>query len=145
MGLFGCTKIKVKLIHKDAKLPSRAYQEAACWDLYACEDVILGPWKGARINVGLAMEIPKGWMARIYTRSSHGFKGLRVHLGIIDSDYRGPISPFIINQNPGMVTFRKGERIGQIHFARVPRVKMEAVDKLGTSVRGERGFGSSGK
>lgn len=137
--------IKVKLLHPDAKLPTRAYEDAACWDLYACEETQILPWQGKPINVGLAMQLPKGWMAKIYTRSSHGFKGLRVHLGIIDCDYRGPISPFMHNETTNLVRFRKGERIAQIHFAPVPRIKMKIVEKLSKTLRGERGYGSSGK
>lgn len=138
-------EVRIKLLHPDAKLPSRAYEDAACWDVYSCEDVIINPWGGRTINIGLAMELPKNWMALIYTRSSHGFKGLRVHLGVIDADYRGPISPFMLNQTANMVQFKKGERIAQLYFTPVPRVKVREVKKLRPSIRGERGFGSSGK
>lgn len=145
MGLLGSTAVKVKLLHKDAKLPTRAYKDAACWDLYSCENVTLPPWQGRTINIGLAIELPKRWMARIYTRSSHGFKGLRIHLGIIDADYRGAISPFMLNQTTAVVHFRKGERVAQMYIAPVPRTKMKLVKKLSKTLRGERGYGSSGK
>jgi dUTP pyrophosphatase len=146
MGFLTSTpSVKIRLLHKEAKVPSRAYEDAACWDVYSCVDVTIQPWHGKTIDIGLAMELPKGWMAQIYTRSRHGFKGLRVHLGIIDADYRGPISPYMLNQTPNVVSFRKGERIAQMYFTPVPRIKMKKVKRLSPSVRGERGFGSSGK
>lgn len=137
-------KIKVKLLNKDAKLPTRVYEDAACWDLYSCEDFYLMPWEGRAVNVGVAIELPKGWVGKIYTRSRHGFQGLRVHLGIIDADYRGPIGPFIINHTPRAHTFKKGERIAQIYFEPVPKVKLVPVKELSKTIRGTKGYGSSG-
>jgi len=143
--MFFTKSIKIKLLHKDAKVPTRAYKDAACWDLYTCEEVTILPWQGRPINIGLAMELPKGWVAKIYTGSSHGFTGLRVHLGIIDADYRGPISPFMLNQTPMPYTFKKGERIAQIFFEPVPRICVKKSHRLSKTIRGEKGYGSSGK
>lgn len=137
-------KIKVKLLHRDARLPTKAYEDAACWDLYACEDTIIMPWEGRPINVGIAIELPRGWVGKIYTRSSHGFQGMRVHLGIIDADYRGHIGPFMVNHTPKLKTFKKGERVAQIYFEPVSRVKLVQATKLNATVRGMKGYGSSG-
>lgn len=137
--------IKFKKTHKDAQLPTKGTEDSACWDLYSCEEVTIQPWNSRVIDVGLAIELPKGWVGKIYTRSGHGFKGLRVHLGIIDADYRGLINPCVYNHTPAFISLKKGERIAQIYFEKVPKVKLTFCDKLSITKRGEKGHGSTGK
>ena len=82
----GCYKIK-----ETAKLPSKGTDQAACYDLYACVDepLKLDPRERVLVPTGLILDIPRGFSARIHTRSSMTAKkgiGLSVSQGIIDSD-----------------------------------------------------------
>jgi len=140
-------------------MPTNAYGRAACWDLYAVEDVEIEPGSGRHVSCGFAMEIPPHWAAFIHTRSKYGFKGMRNHLGVIDEDYRGEIGVYIFNHlrsytnttiDPmGEIKWaetlqvRKGDKIGQMFFAPVPLVKWSEVEELSDTDRGEGGWGSS--
>jgi dUTP pyrophosphatase len=143
--MFSAAIIRIKRTHKDAQLPTRAYNNAACWDVYCVSDIYIAPWQGAMVPVGVAIQLPKGWMAQIYTRSGHGFRGMRAHLGIIDEDYRGDISPFMMNHTPQLVQFKKGDRVAQIFFMPVPKTRIVETKRLSETKRGIKGHGSSGK
>ena len=139
------TTIKVMRLNKDAKLPTRTHRDDACYDLYCTRDCYISPWAGSQVAVSLALELPKDWMALLYTRSGHGFRGVRVHLGIIDSGYRGDISPFVMNHTPNTIQFKKGDRVAQIFFMPVPKTRLKEVNFVNDTPRGKKGQGSSGK
>ena len=143
--MFSLTTIKIMRLSKDAKLPTKARKGDACWDLYSVSDWIIPAWQGAIIPTGINIELPKDWMGQIFTRSGHGFKGIRVHLGIIDSGYRGDISPYIMNHTPNIVQFKKGDRIAQLFFMPVPKVQMKEVNFISNTERGTNGKGSTGR
>ena len=137
-------KVKFKKTHPDAKIPTRAYEDAAMWDVYAVESVDIPPGEGRKVPIGLKIELPPKWVCLVFTRSGHGFKGLRVHLGVIDPDYRGDISPYIFNHSKWTFHFSKGSRVAQLFFTRIPGIEVVEADALSETQRGERGFGSSG-
>ena len=135
--------VKFKRLVPDAKLPTKGTPEAAGWDLYALEDGCVRPASTTVVKTGIAMEIPPGWEAQIRGRSGNSLKGLHVILGTIDSDYRGELG--VIVHNPGeLLNIKKGDRIAQLVFAPVVDVTIEEVDQLNTTVRNEKGFGSTG-
>jgi len=136
-------QIKFKKTHLRAKLPTKSYEDAAMWDIYAVEDVFIAPKEGEVIPVGLNIELPPKWVCLVFTRSGHGFKGVRVHLGVIDADYRGDISPYVFNHSSSRFFVHPGERIAQLFFMPVPQVEVAEVDNLSKTKRGEHGFGSS--
>ena len=138
-------EIKVKRTHPNSRLPTRAYEDAACWDMYAVKDVDIAPGTGRIVQVGLCIELPSNWMAIIYARSGHGIKhSLRSHIGIIDADYRGEISPFIFNHGRTWYIFRRNEKCAQLFFQPVPHSTIQEVKELAPSKRGTKGFGSTG-
>lgn len=136
-------KIKFKKTHPDAKLPTKAYEDAAMWDVYAIENRRIYPNEGRIIPVGLRIELPKEWVCLIFTRSKHGFKGLRNHIGVIDADYRGDISNFMFNHTEKDIWIRKGDKVAQLFFMPVPPIEVVEVEELSNTQRGEKGFGSS--
>ncbi len=136
-------RVKFKRLSEHAILPTKGTSEAAGWDLYALEDGCVRPASTTVIKTGIAMEIPPGWEAQIRGRSGNSLKGLHVILGTIDSDYRGELG--VIVHNPGeLLNIKKGDRIAQLVFAPVVDVMIEEVDQLNTTVRNEKGFGSTG-
>ena len=85
--------IKTKKINTKAIVPKIATKGSACFDLYSCEDFVLGNGYFHRTKTGLIFEIPKGYHVKIYNRSGMAARGIIIpnSPGIIDSDYRGEI------------------------------------------------------
>lgn len=137
-------------LHPEARLPTRGSAEAAGWDLYALEETTVVRHKSSLIRTGLATAIPSGWEGQIRCRSSLGKKGMIMPngLGTIDADYRGELMVLAtwIGEGDSFVV-AKGERVAQMLFAPVPKVTIveTSVEELGTTSRGEGGFGSTGK
>jgi dUTP pyrophosphatase len=162
--------IKFKLLHPDAKLPSRAHATDAAFDVIAVSREI----KDGYISYGLGFstEIPAGWEAKVYPRSSISNYDLILcnGVGVIDSAYRGEwgarfrFTPKqgkcgwqMGNDKLGTETnvsfdevygyaklYEIGDRIAQIQFQPVPQVCFEVVDELNDSARATGGFGSTG-
>lgn len=92
------------------------------------------------------MAIPKGYYGRIAPRSGLGCKGLDVHAGVCDSDYRGIVMVALIDhdQTTPFVNIKKGDRIAQLVVEKIWEGSTEVVDSLDETKRGEGGFGSTG-
>ena len=100
------------------------------------------------IGTGLAMEIPEGYAGLIYARSGLACKeGLAPanKVGVVDSDYRGEIKVALHNHSASEKTVKKGERIAQIVVTPFLSAEFREADELSDTVRGEGGFGSTGK
>ena len=138
--------VEFKLMSSTAKVPTRAYERASGWDCYYDGDpVMLIPGKICRAKLGIAIAIPVGYEAQIRPRSGLTDLGLLVHIGTIDSDYRGEISAIVQNVTRDKVlSIRPDMRICQLVFARVPPSIFVEATTLSTTLRGDRGFGSSG-
>ena len=142
--------IRVKKLRANAIMPTYGSAEAAGADLYACleEDAVIMPGESRFIPTGLAMEIPKGFAGLIYARSGLACKrGLAPanKVGVIDSDYRGPITVVLHNHGNERQTISHGERIAQMVITPVLTPAYEAVEELTDTDRGQGGFGSTGK
>ena len=142
--------IAVKKLHPGAKLPTYGSAEAACAYLYACLDgsLTIQPGQTAWIPTGLALEIPKGYAGLVYARSGLACKmGLAPanKVGVIDSDYRGPVTVVLFNHGRDAQTVENGQRIAQLVITPVLQVGFEAVEELDDTVRGQGGFGSTGR
>ena len=100
------------------------------------------------IGTGLAMEIPEGYAGLVYARSGLACKeGLAPanKVGVIDSDYRGEIKVALHNHSSERKTVKKGERIAQIVITPFLAADFCEAEQLNQTVRGEGGFGSTGK
>ena len=142
--------IAVKKLHPGAKLPTYGSAEAAGADLYACLDgsLTIQPGQTAWIPTGLALEIPKGYAGLVYARSGLACKMGLAHankVGVIDSDYRGPVTVVLFNHGRDAQTVENGQRIAQLVITPVLQVGFEAVEELDDTVRGQGGFGSTGR
>lgn len=147
-------KLKIKKMYPDVKLPVYATEGAACFDIHAYEpdhEVSLAGGDVAIFDTGLQMEIPKGYVLKVYSRSGHGFKNnvrLSNCVGIIDSDYRGELKVSLIadfNYGAEPLVIKHGDRIAQAMLVKTTKVEFEVVDKLGSTKRGKGGFGSTNK
>ena len=111
-------------------------------------EITIYPGGRALIPTGLHMAIPEGYMLAIVTRSGLGLKkGITManSFGVIDADYRGDIGVIVINHGTEPFTIMAGDRIGQIVLNKVERIEWEEVYNLPDTIRGEGGFGSTGK
>jgi len=142
-------RIKIRKLRADALIPRYAHgpEEDAGMDLHAVESVTFAPGETKLVPTGLAIELPAGYEAQIRPRSGLALKysiTLPNSPATIDPGYRGEIR--VIVQNLGRETFtvEPGERIAQMIVARYESVEWEEGD-LADSLRGEAGFGSSGR
>ena len=142
-------EIKIKILKKDAVIPTKGSPFAAGSDLYSAEnDLVIEAGKTAMIGTGLAMEIPEGYAGLVYARSGLACKeGLAPanKVGVIDSDYRGEIKVALHNHSSERKTVKKGERIAQIVITPFLSADFCEAEQLNQTVRGEGGFGSTGK
>ena len=131
-----------------ATIPTRAHDGDAGLDLYALENVRIGPEERIAVRTGVAVEIPEGHAGLVLPRSGlarrHGIS-LVNSPGLIDAGYRGEIEVLIINNDPAEI-FRAGagDRIAQLVIVPVVIADPVEVDSLSGSERAEGGFGSSG-
>jgi dUTP pyrophosphatase len=157
-------ELSVSLLREGARLPSRAHEGDAGLDLHAAERATIAPGERASVGTGIAVEIPPGHAGLVLPRSGlaarHGI-ALVNSPGLIDSGYRGEVRVLLLNTDRARpFEVHPGDRIAQLlvtPFAGA--VPVEAVDSTelaagasaappvsgGGPVRGEGGFGSSGR
>jgi dUTP pyrophosphatase len=137
--------IQVSLLNSNAKIPTKAHNDDAGFDLYSSVDINIAPKSRATINTSIAIAMPSNFAGLIWPRSGLSVKhGIDVLAGVVDSGYRGEILVCLYNTSDDIVEIHTGDRIAQIIFQEVPRVKLEVHATLGSSQRGENRFGSSG-
>ena len=136
--------------NEDIPLPKRMSEWAAGFDVHAAvEDaLVLAPGERALVPTGFALAMPRELEAQVRPRSGlalkHGVTCLNTP-GTIDADYRGEVKVLLINLGSEPFEIRRGDRIAQIVFQRVPPVELAEVDELPATERGEGGFGHTGK
>jgi len=134
----------------DIPLPAYETEHAAGMDLRASVTVpqTLQPGERALIPTGLRIALPEGYEAQIRPRSGlalkHGISLLNTP-GTIDADYRGEIRIIMANLGQEPFVIQRGDRIAQMVVAPVTRVEWSIADTLDETVRGEGGFGHTGK
>ncbi|RBL93895.1 dUTP diphosphatase [Chitinophaga flava] len=143
--------IIVKIINKSGnELPAYATAEAAGMDLRAHLEtaITLQPLERMLVPTGLFMELPTGYEAQLRPRSGLAIKqGLTLlnTPGTIDADYRGEIKVIMINLSNEPQTIQPGDRIAQMIIAPFVQAVIQPVELLTETVRGEGGFGHTGK
>jgi dUTP pyrophosphatase len=155
--------VKFKKLHEDAVLPKYSKQGDAALDLSTVDDgryvessrnsfqkvengdEYSNEYAYLEYDTGLSVEIEHGFVGLIFPRSSISETGLtlRNSCGVIDSGYRGSIK-FRFRKDFGS-KYRKGDRIGQLIIIPYPTLSPIWADELSETVRGDSGFGSSGK
>lgn len=143
--------MKVRIINRSAyPAPTYATESSAGMDLRAniTEPVTIGPLERTMVPTGLHIALQPGTEAQVRPRSGlaakHGVTVLNTP-GTIDADYRGEIKVILVNLSSEPFTVNPGERIAQMVVARYEHVGWEEVESLDETVRGEGGFGSTGR
>lgn len=146
----------VSLLSPSATLPTTSYSSAAGVDLYSSKKVVLEPKGFALIPTGISVSLPFGTYGQIFSRSGLTVKKqLFTGAGVIDPDYRGEVQVAMFNFSQEEVVLEEGERIAQmvlLHYTSPKIIQIEREDQLAMDnkenkedVRGEKGFGSTGK
>lgn len=141
--------VRIKNISNNP-LPEYATAGSAGLDIRAFleQSVVIKPLERVLIPTGLFLEIPAGWEAQVRPRSGLAIKQGLTCLnspGTIDSDYRGEIKVILVNLDAIEHFIHSGDRIAQLVFQQVQQVQWINADVLENSLRGEGGFGHTGK
>ena len=129
-----------------ARTPIYATEGSAGADLSVFEHITIEPHESKRVNIGIHFEIPENFFGMVVPRSSlYDKTGLILtnSVGIIDSDYRGPISMNLYNTSAIPVTLEYGTRIGQIIFIPFMQASFQQCLALSETPRGSGGYGST--
>lgn len=155
-------KIKI-MLDEGAKMPTRAHETDAGLDLYTPVDVRVdgckiqsgGNWDGcaygtvrvgsATIDTGVHIEIPRGYVGFIKSKSGLMVKNDLTADGTIDSGYVGSIRVKLFNHGSQSYKFKKGEKIAQLVLLPIITPDLEFVCSLDETERGDNGFGSTGR
>ena len=143
-------KVLIKKLDPAVKLPEYKTEGASGMDLIAfIKDTInVRPKTSSLISTGLSVAFSEDYEIQIRPRSGLAAKNNISVLntpGTIDSDYRGEIKVIIYNHGDTDFKVNNGDRIAQMILTPVIKMKLEETDKLPETVRGEDGFGSTGK
>ena len=144
------TVLKIQRLEHNKILPEYKTEGAAGMDLCAAieEPIVLKPLERTLVPTGLKIELEHGYEAQVRPRSGlsikHGITLINC-VGTIDEDYRGEVCVPIVNISNETYAIQPPERIAQMVIARAEQAKIEVVTELTDTVRGEGGFGSTGK
>ena len=143
-------KILIKRLSKEVSLPKYETKGSSGMDLAANINtkIYIDPGKSVVIPTGLALSIPKGYEVQIRPRSGLAAKKNISVLntpGTIDSDYRGEIKIILFNHGNKNFKISNNDRIAQMILTPVVKMDLEETNELPESMRGEGGFGSTGK
>jgi dUTP pyrophosphatase len=146
-------KLEVKILDERIRgmLPQYATPGAAGLDLRACLDapLALAPGQSQLVSSGIAIHVADpGYAAVILPRSGLGSKNgivLGNLVGLIDSDYQGPLMVSLWNRSAAPFTVQPLDRVAQLVVVPVMQVQFEVVEEFAASARGAGGFGSTGR
>ena len=149
--------VEFHALYPDAQKPEYQTEGAAGMDLRAYvprangrapEILRIAPLGRLLVGTGIALAIPPGYEGQIRPRSGFALKdGVTVlnSPGTIDSDYRGEVKVLLVNLGNSAIEIRTGDRIAQLIIAPVARAVLQPVETFTDTIRGDAGFGSTGK
>lgn len=138
-------KIKVKKLHKDAKLPKYHHPGDVGMDMYAMEEKTLMPGEHHFFYHGFAFEFPEGYGGIVMDKGSISKAGLHTMGGVFDAGFRGEYNTHLVNLSDKPYTIEIGDKVSQLVIVPVAIAELEETDTLSDSARGEGKFGSTGK
>lgn len=144
-------RIRIRYLEHHAGLPplERMTPGSSGYDVYAaCENAVaIAPGTAALVPAGFVLSMPRGIEAQMRPRSGLALRhrvGLLNSPGTIDSDYRGEVGVILYNFGSQDFVVRRGDRVAQIVFTRVPPVDLVEDASLDETERGAGGFGHTG-
>ena len=134
--------LKVKL-DPGAFAPVRAHEDDAGLDIFSPLDIPVWPFGSEIIDTGVHVQIPKGYVGRITSKSSLMQEGI-ITTATIDSGYTGSIKVVLFNLAHRSYSVKTGQKIAQLVIHPIITPKIIQVDELEETERGDGGFGSTG-
>ena len=144
------SKVVIKKVFNEVRLPEKATRYAACYDLFCPYPKVIAPGARTKVSFGFKMKLPKGYCAKLYSRSGlASVYGVQVCGGttIIDPDFYGPLSTYMVNLNDTPYTIGKNHRPVQMKIEKIEDIALVEGDVDEFSNNGERsdaGYGSTG-
>ena len=143
-------KVLIKKLASSVKLPAYKTNGASGMDLMAfiSEPIIVKPQSSSLVPTGISVAFSEEFEIQIRPRSGLAAKNNISVLntpGTIDSDYRGEIKVIIFNHGNKEFTVNNNDRIAQMILTPVVKMELEEIENLPETIRGENGFGSTGK
>jgi dUTP pyrophosphatase len=139
-------RVRIKKINPSAVIPTYAKDGDAGMDVIATSIISEEPFQ-ITYGLGIALEIPTGFVGLVFPRSSIRKTDLSLTncVGVIDSGYRGELqATFRKHKGVASTTYAVGDRVAQIMIIPHPPIEFEVSDELSNTERGEGGFGSTG-
>ena len=136
--------MRIKL-DEGAKMPTRAHPTDAGMDLYARDTQIVPAKESAIFDTGVHIELPPGTVGMLKSKSGLNVKHGITSEGVIDVGYTGSIRAKLYNHSGRDYWVNAGDKITQLVIMPIITPKLEVVDELDASDRGDNGFGSSGR
>ena len=143
-------KVLIKKLNPSVQLPSYKTSGSSGMDLMACIDkpINLQPGRSCLVSTGLSVAFPEGYEIQIRPRAGLAAKNSISVLntpGTIDSDYRGELKIILFNHGNENFLIENNDRVAQMILAPTIKMELEETKELPDSIRGEGGFGSTGK
>jgi dUTP pyrophosphatase len=138
--------INIKLLSSNSKIPTKARDNDAGYDLYSIDEYIIKPMERTLVKTGVSLEIPSGYYGHISDRSGMALKKGAHCLGkVVDPSFRGEIGVIILNTDMyEPIKIQSGDRIAQMIFKKYENVSFVESSDLEKTERDEKGYGSSG-
>ena len=138
--------INIKLLSSNSKIPTKARDNDAGYDLYSIDEYIIKPMERTLVKTGISLEIPNGYYGHISDRSGMALKKGAHCLGkVVDPSFRGEIGVIILNTDMyEPIKIQSGDRIAQMIFKKYENISFVESSDLEKTERDEKGYGSSG-
>jgi dUTP pyrophosphatase len=139
-------ELKVKLLSRTAKLPTKSHKGDLGYDLYCAQPVSIYPGETKLLQTDIAIEFPAGWGGIVKDRSSVATRRqVFTVAGVIDNGYTGPIQIALFNASEHVQAFAPGDKVAQMVMMLTTNFPVIKVDEITSEDgRNENGFGSTG-
>lgn len=138
-------RLIIERVNPQAKLPQKAHQGDAGYDLYANDFYSIPPYGQALVSSGIRMIIPDGYVGLVWDKSGLAFQGIKSMGGVIDSNYRGEIKMVVKNLSEDDFNIVPGQKVAQILIQPVLDLEISEENIIDETERQANGFGSSGQ
>lgn len=139
-------ELQIKKLTSTAVIPKRVTPGSAGLDLVCDKRIIISTGTTGLVDTGLSVAIPEGYVGIIKIKSGYAKEyNVTENAGVIDCDYRGPLKVAIANTSDTPLRVEKGDAIAQLLILPCWMGKIEIVEELTTTIRGEKGFGEASK
>lgn len=131
-----------------AKMPEKAHDLDAGYDLFSLTDVVIAPGEGKVIETGVHIEIPQGFCGLMVSKSGLNVKYNLTSTGLIDSGFKGAIKVKLYNHGKTTQVMKRGWKVSQLVILPIAigdvLEEVKSLEQFEDSERGQDGFGSSG-